>query len=80
MKTSQNNYLSIVLGRRILGYSQAQYVYNTLYYGQKSALHFSPPTTLTQTLRIVCQMPNGNTFRAMMTIANGAKAVRKWGF
>lgn len=55
MKIVQNNYLSIVLGFRISGYSQARYVYNTLHYGRKSTLHFSPAATLTQTLRIVRQ-------------------------
>ena len=55
MKIAQNNYLSIVLGFRVSGYSQARYVYNTLHYGRKSTLHFSPAATLTQTLRIVRQ-------------------------
>ena len=55
MKIAQNNYLSIVLGFRVSGYSQARYVYNTLHYGHKSTLHFSPAATLTQTLRIVRQ-------------------------
>ncbi len=59
MKTAQNNIavdsLSIVLGFRISSYSQALYVYNTLYYGRKGSLHFKSATTLTQTLRIVRQ-------------------------
>lgn len=55
MKIAQNNYLSIVLGFRVSGYSQARYVYNTLHYGRKSTLHFNPAATLTQTLRIVRQ-------------------------
>ncbi len=58
MKTAQNNAvdsLSIVLKFRVSSYSQARYVYNTLYYGRPSSLHFKSATTLTQTLRIVRQ-------------------------
>lgn len=57
MKIAQNkrDCLSIVLGFRVSGYSQARYVYNTLHYGRECSLHFKPATTLTQTLRIVRQ-------------------------
>lgn len=66
MKTSQNNYLSIVLGRRILGYSQTQAIL---------ALRRFMAMRIRFYRQISRQMPNGNTFRAMMAIANGAKAV-----